>query len=315
MKIAFHSNQLGLRGTEVALYEYAYYGRQYLNIEPIIISDANANLDALYKFKQQFPVYLYNNFSEVTSLVDQLKIDAVYYQKAGINDGKLVSNAKNLVHAVFQFKDPHGERYAYISEWLAKHMGWPHHVPYIVDITKYTHDMNLRDTLNIPKTAFVFGYHGGRDSFNIPWVKEAVLKTTQSRSDVYFLFMNVDAFGEERDNIIFLQGTHDMTEKVAFINTCDAMLHGRNGGESFGLSVAEFSSFNKPVLTTTWCSVGLNDLAHIDMLGQKTILYGPETILSILTNIQHSDIVNQDWNAYLQYDAESVMTKFKETFL
>jgi len=315
MKVAFHSNQLGLRGTEIALYEYAYYGRQYLNIEPVIISDVHANLDALDKFKQEFPVHLYNNFSDVTSLIDQLKIDAVYYQKAGSFDGKIVPNAKNLVHAVFQMKEPHGEQYAYISEWLAHHMGWSHYVPYIVDITKHKHDINLREHLNIPTTAFVFGYHGGRDSFNIPWVKDAVLKVAQSRSDVYFVFMNIDVFGEEEDNIIFLQGTYNMTEKVAFINTCDVMLHGRNGGESFGLSVAEFSSFNKPVLTTTWCSAALNDLAHIDMLGQKTILYGPDTILPILMNLQKSDIAGKDWNAYLKYDAETVMNKFKEVFL
>lgn len=315
MRIAFHSNQLGLRGTEIALYEYAYYARQYLNVDPIIVSDINSNLDALGKFKKEFPVHLYNNFGELPSMIDKLNIDAVYYQKAGTNDGKLVPNAKNLVHAVFQFKEPHGDKYAYISEWLAKHMGWQYHVPYIVDITKHAHDINLREHLNIPKDAFVFGYHGGKDSFNISWVKDAVLKVSQIRNDVYFLFMNVDVFGEEQKNIIFLEGTHDMTEKVAFINSCDAMLHARNGGESFGLSVAEFSSFNKPVLTTTWCSAPLNDLAHIDMLGDKSILYGPDTILSILTNIQRSDVVGKDWNAYIRYDSESVMNKFKNVFL
>lgn len=315
MRVAFHSNQLSLRGTEVALYEYAYYSRTYLDIEPIIVSDINANLDALKKFKDQFYVHLYNDFKEVVTLVDDMGIDAVYYQKAGRFDGKLVPNAKNLVHAVFQIKEPHGDQYAYISKWLANHMNWEYHVPYIVDITNHKHNIDLREHLNIPTDAFVFGYHGGRDSFNISWVKDAVIKAAQNRSDVYFVFMNVDAFGEERNNIIFLHGTHDMKEKVAFINTCDAMLHARNGGESFGLSVAEFSSFNKPVLTTTWCSVALNDLAHIDMLEDKIILYGPDTILPILMNIQRSDIAGRDWNAYLRYDAKTVMNQFKEVFL
>lgn len=315
MKLAFHSNQLGLRGTEVALYDYAYYGREYLNIEPVIISDANANLDAIEKFKSQFPVYLYNTFNDVTPLVDNLGIDAVYYQKSGQFDGKVVPNAKNLVHAVFQFREPHGERYAYISDWLARSMSWEHSVPYIVDILKYKHGVDLREYLNIPRTSFVFGYHGGRDSFNIPWVKEAVIKTARERSDVYFVFMNVDTFGEECDNIIFLQGTHDMTEKIAFINTCDAMIHARNGGESFGLSIAEFSSLNKPVLTTNWCSVALNDLAHIDMLGDKGIIYSPDTINTILLNLQKSDVVGKDWNAYGKFNSEVVMTQFKKVFL
>lgn len=315
MKIAFHSNQLGLRGTDVALYEYAYYSRKYLGVDPIIVSDINANLDAVEKFRAEFSVHLYNSFSEMNVLADKLKLDAVYYQKAGSMDGKLVSNVQNLVHAVFQFREPHGEKYAYISEWLAKKMQWEHHVPYMVDITSHIHDVDLRESLGISKDKIVFGYHGGRDSFNIPWVKQSVIEVAQERSDCYFLFMNVDPFGTELSNIIFLEGTHDLSEKVAFINTCDVMLHARNGGESFGLSVAEFSSLNKPVLTTDWCSVHLNDLAHIEMLGQKALIYQPDTIKGILLNLQKSDIIGKDWNAYAKYTPENVMSQFKQVFL
>jgi hypothetical protein len=91
MKIAFHSNQLGIRGTEVALYDYALGNRDILGNESIVISDARADLTSLDKFKTQFPVYLYNDFSEVESIVEKEGIDAIYYIKAGFNDGKLVS--------------------------------------------------------------------------------------------------------------------------------------------------------------------------------------------------------------------------------
>ena len=37
MKIAFHDNCLSVRGTTVAIFNYAYWTRKYLNIEPIII--------------------------------------------------------------------------------------------------------------------------------------------------------------------------------------------------------------------------------------------------------------------------------------
>ena len=37
-KIAFHSNQLCLRGTEIALYDYAKYSEELLNNESIIIA-------------------------------------------------------------------------------------------------------------------------------------------------------------------------------------------------------------------------------------------------------------------------------------
>jgi len=104
MKIAFHSNQLGIRGTEVALYDYALGNRDILGNESIIISDVNSDLTSLEKFKNQFPVYLYENFSEVETIIEQERVDAVYYIKAGFNDGKLVNNAKNLVHTVFKHK-------------------------------------------------------------------------------------------------------------------------------------------------------------------------------------------------------------------
>ena len=116
MKIAFHSNQLGIRGTEVALYDYALGNRDILGNESFIISDNNADLTTLDKFTSQFPVYLYNNFSEVEKFIEQESIDAIYYIKAGFNDGKLVKNAKNLVHSVFKHNEPHGDVYAYVSE-------------------------------------------------------------------------------------------------------------------------------------------------------------------------------------------------------
>jgi hypothetical protein len=40
--------------------------------------------------------------------------------KAGLYDGKLVKNVKNLVHSVFKHNDVHGEVYAYISKWLSQ---------------------------------------------------------------------------------------------------------------------------------------------------------------------------------------------------
>jgi len=38
MKVAFISNKLTLRGTEIALYNYADYNEKYLNNESIIIT-------------------------------------------------------------------------------------------------------------------------------------------------------------------------------------------------------------------------------------------------------------------------------------
>lgn len=318
MKIAFHSNQLGLRGVEVALYDYALYNEELLGNKSVIISDKNSDLAAYHKFKDRFDVFLYEDFKEVIPFVDSQKIDTVYYQKAGSNDGKLVPNAKNVVHSVFQLYQPHGDVYAYISKWLANHMGGGStpYVPYIVDILKYNHEDDYREFLNIPKQATVFGYYGGKDSFNIDFAKTAVIEVAKKHKNIYFLFMNSDAFCSDLDNVIFLEGTTDFEKKIGFINTCDACLHARNGGESFGLTVAEFSSKNKPVVTTSYCTVALNDLAHLDMLGDKAVLYHDyNSLVNILTNFKDIQTSRSDWNAYSIYNPQTVMQQFKQIFL
>jgi hypothetical protein len=100
-----------------------------------------------------------------------------------------------------------------------------------------------------------------------------------------------------------------MIYNTKFINTCNAMIHARKMGESFGLSVAEFSIKNKPIIT---CSCG--DLAHIDILGDKAITYTTkESLMSIFENIQQIIESRSDWNAYNDYSPENVMRIFKET--
>lgn len=318
MNIAFHSNQLGLRGVEVALYDYALYNEELLGNKSLIISDKNSDLAAYDKFKNRFEVLLYSDFKQVTGFVDKHNIDVMYYQKAGSNDGKLVTGIKNVVHSVFQLHQPHGDVYAYISKWLANHMsnGTLPFVPYIVDILKYDHQEDYREFLNIPKDATVFGYYGGKDSFNIDFAKRAVVEVAKSNKNTYFVFMNSDAFCSGLDNVIFLEGTSDFEKKIGFINTCDACLHARNGGESFGLTVAEFSIKNKPVVTTSYCTVALNDLAHLDMLGDKAVLYQDyDSLTRILTNFKDIKTTRTDWNAYNIYNPGAVMEQFKNIFL
>ena len=54
MKIAFHSNQLGIRGTEVTMYDYAFYNRGLLGNDSIIIAPANGDMSAKEKFENEF---------------------------------------------------------------------------------------------------------------------------------------------------------------------------------------------------------------------------------------------------------------------
>ena len=57
-KIAFHANQLSLRGTEIALFTYAKYNEDILGNKSVIFSSPNNNLDSLGKFQERFEVKL-----------------------------------------------------------------------------------------------------------------------------------------------------------------------------------------------------------------------------------------------------------------
>ena len=90
------------------------------------------------------------------------------------------------------------------------------------------------------------------------------------------------------------------------------MLHARYIGESFGLSCAEFSIKNKPVIT--W--LGSQERNHIDVLGDKGIYYNDSNdLLNILLNIDKTKINNDNWNMYNDYLPDEVIKKFKSVYL
>ena len=98
--------------------------------------------------------------------------------------------------------------------------------------------------------------------------------------------------------------------KADFINTCDAMIHARERGESFGLSIAEFLSLNKPVLA--WNNG--HDLNHLDMLKDSGLLYNDASHLNYL--LHNLPDFKEDWTKRVeQFKPVPVMNKFKEVFL
>lgn len=314
MKIAFHSEQLGIRGTEVALYDYAHYFEKLLKGKAFIISNKNADLTTLDKFRDRFEVFLYNNFSEVPTYLSENNIAHIYYIKAGFADGKEVSNAVNLVHTVFKLNQPHGQHYTFISKWLAKTMTGDsnNYIPHIVTLPDIKE--NYRTVLGIPEDAIVIGRHGGKEQFDIPFVHEAICEVVNTYSNIYFLFLNTDRFCEEHSNIIHLEPTWDLEKKTGFINTCDAMIHARSGGESFGLSIAEFLHQDKPVIS---CPLPLTDTDanHIEMLGDFGKWYtNKEECIAEILSIQHKNHKGIYKKLVEQFAPELVMERFKNIF-
>lgn len=236
----------------------------------------------------------------------------MYLIKYGNIDNKLSKVVPNLIHSVFM-NGIHGNCYAYVSKWLSEKYGNnAKFVPHMIDLPNIID--NMRDELKIPQDAIVFGSYGGRYSFDIDFVKQCVNDIVKYNKNIYFLFMNFDhGTTIKHDRIIYLPGNVDRKYKVKMINTCDAMIHARKIGETFGLSIGEFSSKNKPIITYKSPNNDC-DKEHIRILGKKGLYYTNYNELYNLLNTFTPE-PNKDWNCYSEYTPNKVMRIFEDVFL
>jgi len=316
-RIGFDAGLMTLRGTHIAIYDYALQNQKILGNESVVFYDRRSELSqptVFQKFQKQFNLVPYDSFSQVQESVEHGLIDAMYLIKSGERDEYVVPGIPNLIHAVFpqHVRERHGDIYAYVSKWLSDECanGKIPFVPHIIDLP--IQGISLRSNLSIPEGATVFGCYGGSDSFNLPFVKELINKIVAENHNIYFLFMNIERFADH-PQVVFLPGDSDPVYKSSFILTCDAMLHARGIGESFGLACGEFSIHNKPVITYA-LSPQRN---HIDVLGSKAILYkGPMDLEKILVHFDKSAAQKQNWDCYSQnFSPVAVMKKFQSVFL
>ena len=272
LKVGFYLRELNFRGIANSIFIYAKNNQTVLKNKSIIFYNSTAldnKPEAIKEFKKKFKTIKVSNLNELEKINKNLKLDYIYFQRDGAKD-ELVNNSKNIIHAVFP-QNPfqyHGSNYAFISKWLSMTCS-NNKFPFApLPVQLLENNQNLRNKLKIPRNAKVFGYHGGETSFDLIFVRDAIKKVVQQNKNIYFLFMNIKKFFNHK-KVIFLKGTFNQTQKVKFINTCDAMLHARSLGESFGLSCAEFAIKNKPILTYGYCK----QRAHFEICKNNIIPY------------------------------------------
>lgn len=321
MKIAFQTNTICHRGTTVAILDYAKYNREILGNESIIVYPTNfrdsgvspdslTQQDVLEEVKSQFTVIGYTSLTELDKIVEDNNVDATYFIKGGFNDGIVTTKSKNLIHAVFQANQPHGDRYAYISEWLSDYVsnGNIDFVPHIVDLPKIKRS-DFRKKLGISDDKIVIGRIGGLHQLDIPFVLETIAQFAYKNPNYVFLFVNTFKF-TNLPNIIFLNPIIDEQEKTDFILSCDAMVHGRSDGESFGLAICEGLFHNKPV----FCFNGGRDKHHITLLKDSGLLYNNS--IELYNMLLNAKKFTTDYSKIVEkFNPQLVMEKFKKVFL
>ena len=322
MKIGFHIYPICNRGTTVASLDYAKYCKSILGIDSVILYNNNPITETtdpgitlqdntlIDIIKQDYSMIGYNSFDELGTICESNNITHVYTLKSGANDGFIIPGVKNLVHAVFQTYDPHGDRYAYISDWLSKQIGAGKvdYVPHIVDLPRESIS-NFREKHNIPQNKIVIGRIGGFYQFDIQFAAQTVANFAYNNPNYVFVFVNTFKF-VDLPNVLFLDSIFDEQEKTDFILSCNAMIHARSDGETFGLAICESLFHNIPVL----CFNGGRDKHHIDLLHNTDLLYNDSNefhkkLLDIkCLSFNYSSIVEQ-------FSPENVMQKFNKVFL
>ena len=315
MNVAFHSNSVSLRGSENALWDYANLNETILGNHSVICHPAeleNTENPTFSKWKDRFPLVPYRTKAELSSKLKERGVDILYQIKPGPYDGFVIPGLKNCIHSMFLSDEFHGDCFAYVSRWASRVMTGkeesfvPHYVP------KLESKENLRRKLNIPSGAKVFGRHGGWDTFNIPFVRKVVARHARENPEDHFVFMNTEPIHEAENltNIHYLAATVDSEEKARFLATCDAMLHARLHGETFGLAVGEFAVLGKPVITFA----GSREKAHLEMLGRQSLQYRhADELIKILRDFRPHKTQGTEYE--ICNDPKVVMEFFQKKFL
>jgi len=315
MKVAFHSRILTERGSEGAMLDYARLNCSVLGNESVLCLPDRpefAGNPLLRKWREEFEVIQYQDKNDLGRKLKKYRAEVLYLTKPGPFDGFLVPGLKNCVHAQFLCDEFHGDAYAYLSSWMSRVMTGQQisFVPFFVP--RFASEEDLRGRLGIPKGAKVFGRHGGWDTFNIPFVRKTVVQHARKNPEDHFVFLNTESIreAEKLTNIHYLPATVDPVEKAKFLATCDAMLHARWHGETFGLAVGEFAVLEKPVITFA----DSRERAHLEMLGNQALLYRhADELLKILRDFRPHRTQGTEYEIYA--DPKVVMEIFRKKYL
>lgn len=311
--ILFNAGVFSMRGTGVALYDYACGNERILGNRSLVTIHADAEHDPsmLEKFSSRFELVPIAPGQTLDDVVRTTPVDLVYSIDSGADHELPTQRVPCMLHAVFRTQ-PHefrGASFAYVSDWLSRYCsnGRVPAVPHMISLPDTSED--LRDVLGIPSQATVFGGMGGADSFDLDFARRVVREVVETRADIWFVFLNIAPFATH-PRIRFLPGSGDMLHKVRFINSCDAMLHARQRGETFGLACGEFSARNKPVLTYG-CS---GERHHLDVLGDKALcFYGPRTLRRQLLGFDRDQARAGQWDCYSdRFSPEHIMAQFDQ---
>jgi hypothetical protein len=323
-----HSDAISNRGTSTAIHEYAsaLSNEGHSILWAYNLNNSGNDIQAIRYFENFYNLIPYKNFHSLAKSKD-LGFDWAYFLKRGNDDGLIIPSVPNNIHVVFNYYQPHGDQYAYISEWLANYAGRQSNqflpgsirqkfpliikkqsfVPHCVNVPPATE--SLRGEWGIPEDSRVCLRYGGFDTFDIPWVKFTIVELLERFPDYYFVGINTEKF-TSHPRAIFLPAILSVQDKANALYSSDIFLHARTQGESFGLSIVE--AIQAGLRTLVW--KGGWDRNHLRLV-PKNDTYGSShdllQQLSMVSGNSRSDYVNHVGE---DYRPQRVMATFKDVF-
>lgn len=321
MKVGFHLDSFSLRGVTGSTISLARAWRGVLGNESLLIKsegyDTWFRQKSVRQYQNEFQIYSYKDTKQLSEVIKKTGIDALYIQTSGQQDERFRNISVPIwIHSVFPSKisDIHGEKYACISEWLAKESfnGKIPYIPHIVNKSLPTIGKEeWAKTMGIQRDSVIIGSLGGQYSFDLKIAQEGIIEALNKRENIYFISLNHKRF-TTHERAIFLAGTDDPEIKSNFISSCDAMLHGRAQGETFGLACAEFAAAGKPIFAWRHSP----EQHHLKKFCQDELKYSK--IKELTRKIVEFD--KDKWNPNLisekcdEFKANLVINKFQDTF-
>ena len=348
LRLCFLDWALDGRGMPASTFQYAKYASTVLGhhsisligsisnaavdlkTTPMPYSDIKVTRKALQHWCQHFPVYYFDGgIGGLKGAVEAARCDAVYVQHLSAHEHNFVrvlrsAGVPTMVHCMGWCSVRQGTSFAVISEWAEARF----HVGPVVRLSvdpclpeSPTDTLELRATHGVPTDAPLLCYLGGPDSFSLQWVVRELFSSPaivdswlKEFPTLHLMFMPRNDVVPNHPRIHFNPFSSSVKAKAAFVHACDAMLHARSNGESFGMAVAEFSVCNKPVITQDRdASDPSYETAHLDMLGSKAWAYQPRSKESFLKQVRRLVTESRavlkagSWNAHEANAPETLM--------
>lgn len=96
MRILFHTPQIDVRGTCVAIYDYVHYNETLLKGSSAVLTarKANHDVDDIFKFTKRFKIIYYDHLNEIEDIASDF--DIFYTIKYGKKDEIICKKLKQL---------------------------------------------------------------------------------------------------------------------------------------------------------------------------------------------------------------------------